>query len=809
MKISLNWIQDFVQLPELPAFKIAERFTLGCAEVEDVVESGVFWQQLKVAEVVSFEKHPEADKLNLVSFNLGAEGTKQVVCGAGNVRVGMKTVYAPIGVTLPIGLTLEPKKIRGILSEGMLCSEEELGMATTSDGILDLPADAPVGETIQKYWNKASDVVIDIDNKSLTHRPDLWGHFGIAREMSALFQVPLKNRFDDDWMNNLKSKVPGGASPVKVRFAGESAGLAYLGLSVDGVKVGPSPDWMQARLQAAGLRSLNNIVDISNYVMLELGIPLHLFDRDQIQGGEVVIERVTGPQKFTTLDEVERELVSGDTVISDKTGPLVLAGIMGGLKSGVNENTTKLFIEVANWRAPEVRRTSTRLGLRTDSSQRYEKTLDSQLLMRTLWRTLELILEFCPGAKVQGSLELQQSAGTSLSEFKPLQISLPLSRVHSVLGTPMARSEVVRILTALDFKVETEKSFLVSVPSYRSTKDIENEADLIEELGRVIGYDSIPPLSPKLDVAPVELSPAHKLHQKIRDFMVFHAHSFELMSYPLIGEKLLKKASWPATSGLELMNSLSVDHNQMRPSLIPGLLEIAALNAKSFSEFDLFELGRVYNSDAKKFANEETHLVLASFQKDSSSFMKLLNTMERLLQTLNAPADFAPAHPKFKNSVVPEEWTGLHPHEFLNIRLMGKMSGAVFTVHPLVMRSFKMKGHLSFAVLNLAPLEERPPKEKTSYTPLPKFPGSSFDWTVQAHHDVSVTALFDALKTVKLKELQSVKIVDEFHLNDEFKTITLRARFLDPEKTLSGEFLQSAQQALVDTLQKAGFPLKS
>lgn len=808
MHISIDWISDFVKLPDISAKELGSKITLGCCEVEDVITTNSHVEKVVVAEILSFEPHPEADKLNLVTFKHGPDKTSRVVCGASNVRVGLKTFYAPTGVTLPNGLTLEPKKIRGVLSEGMLCSEEELGWAEESSGIIDLPSDAVVGTTLAKYKGEKGDTLLDIDNKSLTHRPDLWGHYGMAREFAAIFESPLACPYDEAWKKKLKAKISGGNAPVKVKMKGESAGLAYYGLSVSGVAVAPSPDWMQARLKAVGLRPINNMVDISNYVMLELGMPLHIFDRDQIKGGEVVIHALESDVKFTTLDEVERDLKAGDTVISDASGPLVLAGIMGGLSSGVSDSTKNLFIEVANWKSAMVRRTSTRLGLRSDSSQRYEKTLDSLLCERTLYRTLELILELCPNAKVEGDLQYD---GMNLSDIKPLQINTSVSKIEKVLGHNVGSKRVVSILSALDFGVkESGDKLELTVPSFRATKDIEGEADIIEEIGRIVGFDHIAATSPLLPVSPVSLTPAQKLHREMRQFMSLHAGALEIMTYPLIGEKLLKKVSWESdASNLKLINALSEEHDRMRPSLIPSLLEVAALNAKNMSEFTAFEIGRSYQGDAKNFASESTMLGAISYSQSTSTFMKLQDNLERMMSALNIPGDFTGAHPKFKNEVVSESWAGVHPYEFVNVRLMGKMKGVVFTLHPLIARSLKIKGHLSLAILDLSTIEERPLKDKVKYRPLPKFPSSDFDWTVVMSADKSVLDILESVKKVKIPELQEVVIHDVFQMNENERAITLRASFQDLEKTLSGEVLTAASEKLMQATNNAGFPLKN
>ena len=806
MLISIDWIRDFTNVPNLPAKDLYTRFTLATAEVEDVTTVGEHLEKIVIAEILSFEKHPEADKLNLVTFTLGNDDVRKVVCGASNVKVGIRIPYAPLGVKLPNGLLLEAKKIRGVLSEGMLCSEEELGFAEESEGIMELPADAPLGVNMLTYFKMKKDTIFDIDNKSLTHRPDLWGHYGMAREFSAIFESPLKNRFDGAWSEGLKKHFTLiEKNPISVRFDGESAGISYFGLSMNNVTVGESPEWMKARLKACGLRSINNVVDVSNYVMLELGMPLHIFDRDLISGGEVVIKKLTSDTIFKTLDETDRKLVAGDTVIADANGPLVLAGIMGGLNSGVSEKTKNIFIEVANWKAAMVRRTSTRLGLRTDSSQRFEKTLDSMLTERTLLRTLELILEICPGAKVVGS---PAYAGSDLAKTPVLKIETSLKKIKTVLGYDLTEERLLSILNALDFKTEKKgEGLLVTVPTYRSTKDVEQEADLIEEVGRIIGYDNITPKSPLDGIMPVKLTELQKVQRRVRDFMTMQGKSFEVMSYPLIGESLLKRVSWPKSTSLKLINSLSQDHDMMRPSLIPSLLEICETNSKNFERFRFFELGRSYTEDAKTFSKEALHLGAVFADKDKNPYVEMVNVITNLLSSLNVSPEFTERNVKFENPLVPSEWIGNHPFEFQNIRVMGKFLGVVMSVHPLVLRNLKIKGHVTIALFDLSMFENFSAKDKTKYKPLNKFPNSTFDWTVIAAAETLSSEVLNACKKVKLKELKDVQILDVFS-NENKKFITVRATLADEAQTLTSEFLKQAEVALIDATTKAGFNLK-
>jgi phenylalanyl-tRNA synthetase beta chain len=804
MLISLNWIKDFVAIPNLPPKELGSLFTLATAEVEDVIVKGENLKSILCVEIKSLKPHPEADKLNLVTFDFGGGELKEVVCGAPNVKVGLKVPYAPIGTTLPNGMTLEPKKIRGILSDGMLCSETELGLGEGKGGLMELRTDVVPGTSLPQYLNLESDIILDVDNKSLTHRPDLWGFLGLAREFAAAHKVELKNPYQESWQKLIESKIPGGPSPLKLEIDSSSSCLGYYGLSVDNVKLTPTPDWIKSRLESVGLRSINLIVDISNYVMVELGIPNHIFDREKIVGDKVIVKRAGTDLSFTTLDETKRDIIASDTLILDASKPLVLAGLMGGAESGVTDQTTKLFIEVANWEAPEVRKTSVRLGLRTDSSQRYEKTLDTNLCYRTLLRLVQLISELCPEARVIGSVE------KFINEPKlshPLTLSISHQQINSSLGMEIPKERVIDIFSRLDFNVTDKNShFDVTIPSYRTTKDIYCKADLVEEIGRMIGYDNITPVSPMLPVKPVRLSAVKQFHRKIQDFLVLNGKSLQIMTYPLTGPELLKKALWPVLNDhLVLVNSISVEQDRMRPSLIPSAIEMASHNQKHFDAFSFFEVGRSY----LEYEKERSQLIIGLYSKEQSRFVELVNIVEKLFATLNISASFAPKNDKFANPLVPSNWAGVHPHEYLNVQMMGKYSGVLTTVHPLVLKNFKMKGFLSLAVVDITDIESKEIKDKTKYSPLSKFPSSSCDFTVVMSLDAPAASVVTALGALKQKEIKSKAIVDVYVMNETQKAVSIRTVFEDFEKTLTPELIKDLEQKVVQTLEKAGFSLRS
>jgi phenylalanyl-tRNA synthetase beta chain len=804
MLISLNWIKDFVDIPDMPPKELGSLFTLTTAEVEDVLVKGESLNSILCVEIKSVRPHPDSDKLNLVTFDFGAGNLKEVVCGAPNVRPGLKVPFAPLGTTLPNGMTLEAKKIRGILSEGMLCSEVELGLGEGKSGLMELGGDALPGTPLKVYLKIESDIILDVDNKSLTHRPDLWGYQGLAREFAASHKKPLKNLFDKSWSEKIEKGFNASSSPIKIEVSPNSSCLAYYGLSVDIPKMKETPHHIKNRLESVGLRSINLIVDISNYVMLELGIPNHIFDRSKLSGDRVLIKRPEKSLHFKTLDDQEREILTTDTMIFDSEKPLVLAGLMGGVESGVSAETTKLFIEVANWEAPEVRKTSVRLGLRTDSSQRYEKTLDSNQCYKTLLRIVDLIQIHCPGATVIGSPE-KFLRSEKLS--KPLPLSLSHHEIIRTLGMEVSVERIKEIFQRLDFSVHEKNGvFEVTVPTYRTTKDISVKADLIEEIGRMIGYDNISPVSPMLPVRPVRLSTTKQFHRKIQDFLVLQGKALQIMTYPLVGPDLLQKAMWPnLNEKLILVNALSHEQDRMRPSLIPSVIESASQNQKHFDEFTFFELGRSYLD----FEKEKSQLVIGTYSKEKSRFVELENIVEKLFSFLNVHFNFAPINQKFTNSVIPYEWKGLHPHEYLNIQVMGKFMGVINTVHPLVMRNFKVKGYLSLAVIDLSELESKELKDKVKYHPISKFPSSSSDFTVVMNLDMPAASALTSLGSLKQREIKSKSIVDIFQIDAEKKAVSLRVVFEDPEKTLASETIKDFESKIIQLLEKAGFPLRT
>jgi phenylalanyl-tRNA synthetase beta chain len=650
------------------------------------------------------------------------------------------------------------------------------------------------------------DFVIEIDNKSLTHRPDLWGHYGFARECAALFHSSLRQLSPPSWHSEQRAFFTQEISPIIPSVSGKSACLGYCGLSVDGVSAVESPALIQQRLQAVGLRPVNVLVDIGNYVMLETGIPLHIFDRSRIKGA-IRIHQLQEPTQMQLLDGTIVDLLATDTVVADDSGPLVVAGIMGGQSSAVSEDTVDIFIECANWEPAQIRRTSGRIGVRTDSSLRYEKTLDTALLESTVLRAVQLIREYFPRSSVRGKLE---KAHGSSYEPHPLTLSITHQLIERVLGTTLAEGRVVEILSSLEFSVKQEgATYTVTVPSFRATKDISCREDLIEELGRVIGYNNIPAQPPLFQVEGHGLSRLQVLVRKIQDFLVINGRMSEIMSYPLVGEELLKRASWDQLNeDLRLKNAWSAVFDRMRPSLVPSALEKVAVNQKSFENFQFFEVGRSYHPSPQDFRREQIELLICLFDRKENRLVELIEIVERLTTYLTGRECEVDQPRGSTHTLIPADWKGAHPFHTVKFSIDGVVVGLATEITPAILRNFKIRGRASLAVLDLELLVDQVQRNVTSYSSISPYPSSTFDVTVVVSEDQPFASVLQINKDKVPRELLRQKITSLFPLDHSQQAVTVRSVFHSATETLSAERVKELEDFVIGDLRTRGFPLK-
>ncbi len=581
MFISLNWLKDFVELSnKVKPEEVGGALTAHTVEVEGLENQSKKYNGVVVGKILEVGQHPNADRLRLAKVDVGGEKL-DIVCGAPNIEAGQMVPVAVVGVSLPGGLKIAKTKIRGEESSGMLCAEDELGLGENHDGIMILGEDAKIGQSFSQYLH-LSDVVLEIDNKSLSNRPDLWCHRGIAREVATLFD----SKFIDykPGQNTLKAK---SSNKIKVTVKDQDLCPRYMAIEVNNIKIGESPEWMQERLLAVGMRSINNIVDITNYVMLELGQPLHAFDKKLVD--EIVVRRAKDKEKINTLDGEERELDRDMLVIADSHKPVAVAGVMGGENSEVDKSTEAIIIESANFDFVSVRKTSNKLGLRTESSMRFEKCLDPNLCEEAIARTVELILEIIPEAKINSKL-------SDVKKFKlnigPISISTEW--INSFMGVNLKEAEIVKILKGLGFKTsKKEKEILVTIPTWRVTRDISIAEDIAEEVVRIYGFDNIPEVYPTAELVPPYIDPMKTLERKLV-YIVKGEGFCEVYNYSFVGVKQLTKLDINSDEHIELKNPISSNQSLLRGSLAPNLLENVKTNQSRFNKIKFFEIGRVF-----------------------------------------------------------------------------------------------------------------------------------------------------------------------------------------------------------------------
>lgn len=602
MLVSWKWLSRHVDTAGVDPLRFAERFTLCVAEIDDVVQWGFGLGDVVVADVLTVEPHPNADKLRLATVDVGGR-TVRVVCGAPDLRVGMRVPFVPPGVTLPSGITVRDGEVRGVASPGMLASEADLGLSDFHDGLMALDGvSAPAGTKLPQAL-ELEDVLYDVDNKAITHRPDLWGQYGVAREVAALLAKPLLPLQVDD--------RPGQGDAVALSVQAQSGCTHYVCARMGGVAALPSPVDVRLFLRRLGVRPIDQLVDATNLVMLETGNPLHAFDARSVRGNTIAVRKAHAGETLETLDGQLRELQPSDCVICDGAGPVAVAGVMGGGNSEVRADTTEIVLEAAHFDAPSVRRTSMRLGLRTEASARYEKALDPTLPRTAARRFLHHLATWQPGLTL---LSAFQSAGEFATENPPtLRIRTTASYLRERLGvdaTELPDAWMDTCLTRLAFGVErTGDALVVTVPGFRATKDVKIPEDLVEELGRHYGYGNVKSVAPQVAARPPFTPPLKLLERRVRTFLV-NAGLTEQVLYGFDDEDVRRRlglAEPAGTTRVAVKNPIASGHTHMRRSLLPNLLRVAEnglvqgddrLPGKKGMSVQVFELGRAFVPDA-------------------------------------------------------------------------------------------------------------------------------------------------------------------------------------------------------------------
>lgn len=599
MNVTLNWLKNYIDFEFSPT-ELADRLTMLGIEVESVKHMGADLEGVVVGSVTSMRPHPNADKLVLCQVDTGGPEELQIVCGAPNVREGMLSPVATIGATLPVGLTIKRAKLRGETSEGMLCSEKELGLSDAAAGLMELPTDIPLGTPLSEALG-LDDVVFELE--ITPNRPDCLSLIGIAREIRSETGNPLKPPTLDLTESDINAQ-----ELTSVTIDAPDLCPRYAARVIQGVKVAESPAWLQQRLASVGIGVINNIVDVTNFVLMEYGQPLHAFDYHKLTENRIVVRRAREGEHITTLDEVERELTPDMLVIADAEQPVALAGIMGGYDSEITEATCDVLLESAYFNPSSVRATAKALGISTEVSYRFERGADPGVVLAALDRAAQLIAELAGGTICEGVVDIYPGQ-------QPLtEIQLRPERVNFVLGTTLEASEMVQILDRLGFNVDaTGDIYHVTVPTFRA--DIAREIDLIEEIARVHGYDNIPTTLPKGDIPVPAQDPKTEIRKRIKHFLLA-AGMMEAVNYsfcdPNCFDKIRLNPDDPLRNTLRLQNPLSPEMSVLRTTLTPGLLANAQHNRNhQIDTIALFEIGGVFVHDGEEKEPERVAGVLA------------------------------------------------------------------------------------------------------------------------------------------------------------------------------------------------------
>lgn len=811
MNISYNWLKDYINLDINPQ-KVAEILTsigleVGSIDEVQTVKGGL--EGLVVGEVLTCVKHPDADKLSITTVNVGGEEALPIVCGAPNVAAGQKVIVATVGTVLYSGdesFTIKKSKIRGELSMGMICAEDEIGLGHNHDGIMVLSGDAVVGTPAKKYFNVESDYCIEVD---LTpNRVDASSHYGIARDLSAYLTangqetkaiLPIVDNF----------KVDNLASPIKVSIENAGAVPRYCGVVISGVEVKESPEWLKNRLKIIGQNPINNIVDVTNYVLFELGQPLHAFDSNLIVGNHVVVKTVANETKFVTLDGKERQLSDNDLMICNATEAMCIAGVFGGAKSGVTEKTTSIFLESAYFNPVWVRKTAKRHALSTDASFRFERGVDPNMTIVALKRAAMLIKEVAGGLI---SSEIVDVYSNPVMDFK---VEVRLSNVSRLIGKELGKKKIIEILNSLDIKIESQEDDVLHllVPPYRV--DVRREADVIEDILRIYGYNNVEvPDEVKSTIVYAQKPDNHKLKNVVSNYLISNGFN-EIMCNSLTKLSYYESLeSFPKIKLVELANPLSQDLGGMRQTLIFGGLESIMHNKnRKNSDLKLFEFGNTYSRAENgikgelKTYQEAQHLAIfvsGNLQKDNwnmksapSSFFDLKAYIFALTNRLNVSLATLNEVEVSGNDIFGEG---------LEYRLQnGNVLCSFGVLSSKLLKQMDVSGSVYYADINWDLLIKESTKKQVKYSEIAKFPEVKRDLALLLDKSVKFSQIKEIAAKTERKILKSVSLFDVYEgekMDSSKKSYAISFILQDEMQTLTDSTIEKTMNRLLENFRK-------
>ena len=785
MLLSMNWISDFVDLSGLDKLKLINQFSLSTAEVEnEIFFKGSDIDGIVVAEIMSVEDHPESKKLHLLKVDAGDGKLTDVVCGAPNVRVGMKTAFAKVGARIG-DITISPRPLAGYDSFGMCCSEKEIGISDDNSGIMDILEDVANGTDIKKVY-EIEDIVFEVDNKSLTNRPDLWGHYGIAREFAALTGRALKP------LDSVDLSKYEGLPKVDMKIE-DPLCQRYSCLQVENISKNVSPVNMRIRLFYCGMRGINLLADLTNYLMLEMGQPMHAFDSRKVE--KLRIKRFDKPFTFTTLDGIDRNIDENTLMICNGDTPVAIAGIMGGLDSEIVEDTTTLTLESATFDAVSIRKSTVRLAHRTDASMRYEKSLDPEMTVHAIARFVKLLTDIDSGVKVVSSLTDERAF-----TYDTITLDFTKAFINRYTGIEISNDNIVKTLKSLGFEVTLkDNDFTVTVPSWRATKDVTMKADIVEEITRIYGYDNFEVNTAKAPLAPVRPDETKTAIDRVKDILVKRFSLHELHSYVWAYYDEYKELGIEIEDNIKLVGAVNPNIETIRKSIIPTQLCQVKINTSYSPEFGVFEVGRVVNGLKEDgLCKEETKLAVTLFSKKKGAeelYFKLRDMLAVITDDIK--------HKELSFKKIDATHSYQHLRNLNAVVLDGKVIGEIGLVHPTVAKNIDKKAAIVYAEIDMELFAESE-NESIKYKEPSRYPEMEIDLSFVSN---TFEPIANAIKAQNSPLVKGYKVVDTYS-DENGKSITVRILFSHSERTLNGDEVKEITDAIIENLSKQNIMLK-
>lgn len=786
MFVSMNWIQDFVDLSGEDLEQLIHRFTLSTAEVEGIEYKGKDIEGVVVGEIISCENHPDSDHLHILKVDAGDE-IFDVVCGAPNARVGIKTAFAKVGGSVG-GMKLKQAKLRGVVSNGMCCSAKELGISDDHSGIMELDMSYANGTDLKEIM-PIEDLIFEVDNKSLTNRPDLWGHYGIAREFAALTGKELKALPIAE--NNYE-----GDAKVDVTIGNKDLCYRYTAVRVENITKHISTMEMQIRLYYCGTRAINLLADITNYIMLELGQPMHAFNGAKVD--KIVVDTPKVPINFVTLDGTEHEISTDTLMIYNGDTPVGVAGIMGGLDSEIVDDTNSLVLESANFDAVSIRKSASRLGLRTDASARYEKTLDPEMTMLAAKRFLKLLFDVDPDCKCVTNI-----TDIYVKTYPVIKVPFNKQFLDRYTGIDISSDKIEKTLTSLGFIVDRNNDeFNITVPSYRATKDISMQADIVEEITRIYGYDNFEIKTTMEPLLPARTTVRRNNENKIKDTLVKQYGLHEVHTRIWCDPDALKNLGIAVEDNVRLLGQ-SEENGIMRTSMMQCLMPFVYSNRSFRDTFGMFEIGRtVHGTRQDGTADEHRTLGIIMYSKEiaeKSLYMKAVDIINTIITELK--------HSDVKYTKVSPVHSWQHPKNTAKLEVNGVEIGVLNTLHPNVLTNIAKNASVVCIEIDMDDFDNVEVKDLEFVEPS-RFPSVDYDLSLIVKEGIRFDEMAECWDVKNNPELKQVSVIDIYD-SGVAKSITIRFSFGLDDRTLTGEEVQARIDGILSKLNEIGIVLKA